>query len=153
MNKLITLGSPKNYSGIASIKINQLLNLNANILYEPSIDSAFKELKDANFLVLPIENDIDDYIQRTLDLLYKYDYFITNVLELPVRFSLVSEAQKLDDIDTVYVQFKAKNQCLDFLEKLTHVHYIITDSNDESLRLLLKNSQKSAAIVPTHFVD
>src|SRR5690606_38320554 len=71
----------------------------------------------------------------------------------PVNFSLVSQARSLDEIDTIYVQFKAKNQCLDFLEKLPKVKFIITDSNDESLRMHLKNDMNTAAIIPKHFIN
>jgi prephenate dehydratase len=153
MKKLITLGSRLSYSDLASKAIIHQLTLDAQIFFEPSIDSAFKTFKSADFLVLPIENAIDGYIQRTLDLLYKHNYFITNVIELPVDFSLVSNVTSLDEIQTVYVQFKAKNQCLDFLENLAHVKYITTDSNTESLDKMLLDKNNSAAIIPKHLIQ
>ena len=153
MPKLITLGSPLNYSGLATNLFIKQLNLDVDVVFEPSIDSAFKALKGADYLVLPIENAIDGYIQRSLDLLYKYDYYITHMLSLTVDFSLVSNETSLDHIHTIYVQFKAKNQCLDFLETLPHVKYIITDSNTESLELHLNKSAGSAAIIPKHLID
>ena len=77
MAKLITLGSNLNFSSISATKFIKALNLDVDVSYEHSIDSAFKALEGADYLVLPIENAIDGYIQRTLDLIYKYDYFIT----------------------------------------------------------------------------
>ena len=59
----------------------------------------------------------------------------------------------LDLVDTIYVQFKAKNQCLNFLESLPNVKYIITDSNSESLDKLLNHELNSAAIIPKHLID
>lgn len=153
MAKLITLGSHLNFSSLSSTKFIKELNLDVDISYEHSIDSAFKALLDADYLVLPIENAIDGYIQRTLDLIYKYDFFITHVNELPVDFSLVTNEVSLDLVDTIYVQFKAKNQCLNFLESLPKVKYIITDSNSESLNKLLTHEKSSAAIIPKHLID
>lgn len=153
MKKLITLGSTLSYSDLASKAIIKNLSLDAQIFFEPSIDSAFKTFNSSDYLVLPIENAIDGYIQRTLDLLYKHNYFITNVIELPVDFSLVSNVTSLNEIQTVYVQFKAKNQCLDFLESLGHVKYITTDSNTESLDKMLSDKNASAAIIPKHLIQ
>src|SRR5690554_7319519 len=91
MAKLMTLGTNLSYSDLASKQFIKQLNLDVTIYFEPSIDSAFHALKNAKYLVLPIENAIDGYIQRTLDLLYKHNFYITHVLELPVDFSLVSD--------------------------------------------------------------
>lgn len=153
MKKIITLGTQLTYSDLAAQKLNQTLQLNADIFFEPTIDASFKALKDADYLVLPIENAIDGYIQRTLDLLYKHDYFMTQVTELPIDFSLISNEQSLTDIHKIYVQFKAKNQCLDFLEQLSHVSFITTDSNTESLKLYQSNPKHTAAIIPKHLID
>jgi len=153
MAKLMTLGTNLSYSDLASKQFIKQLNLDATIYFEPSIDSAFHALKNAKYLVLPIENAIDGYIQRTLDLLYKHNFYITHVLELPVDFSLVSDETSLNDIDTIYVQFKAKNQCLDFLSQIPHVKFITTDSNTESLHLHLNNTKRTAAIIPKHLID
>ncbi len=152
VKKLITLGPSGTYSEIAAKKFIKQLNLQVKITYEPSIDYCFHGFKTADYLVLPIENSIDGYIQRTLDLLNISNAFIISELNLPITFSLVSNEASLEDIETVYVQFKTKNQCLDFFFHYKHLKFVITDSNSQSLALHLKNPKHTAAVIPSHLV-
>jgi len=153
MKKVVTLGPAGTYSEIATKKLLKKLEIDAKIIFEPSIDFCFERFKESDLLVLPLENSIDGYIQRTLDLLHQNTgYYISNELSIPITFSLVSNEVSMEEIETVYVQFKTQNQCLNFLHKYKHLKFIITDSNSQSLNLHLKNTKKSAAVIPTHLV-
>lgn len=152
LKKLITLGPAGTYSEIAAKKFIKELNIQAKIMYEPSIDFCFESFKTADYLVLPLENSIDGYIQRTLDLLNISNAFITHELKLPITFSLVSNETSIEDIETIYVQFKTRNQCQNFFFKYKHFKFVITDSNSQSLLLHQKNPKKTATVIPTHLV-
>ena len=69
-------------------------------------------------------------------------------VKLDVGFNFVSDVP-LNEIKTVYVQFKAHGQCLSFLNE-NNFNLYITQSNMESLDLFLENKHNSAAIIPTH---
>ncbi len=152
MKKLVTLGPAGTYAEIAAKNLVKQLGEDIKISYEPSIDFCFESFKNIDYLVVPLENSIDGYIQRSLDLLLQHPAYIIKEIVLPISFSLVSNEVSLDLIDTIYVQFKAKNQCLNFLHQFKNWKFIITDSNAESLALHLKNPGKTAAIVPSHLV-
>lgn len=153
MKTLVTLGPSGTYSEIAAKKLIKSLNLDVKLVFEPSIDFCFDRFKTADYLVLPLENSIDGYVQRTLDLLYQHkNYFINKELSIPITFSLVSSETSLNDVETIYVQFKTQNQCMNFFHQFKHFKYVITDSNSQSLNLHLKNPKKTAAVVPTHLV-
>lgn len=147
----ITLGPKGTYSELASHQLLTDLNLISDIKLYSSIDLCFTNFRES--MVLPFDNSIDGYVQRTLDLLYERNLFITHQTKLPISFSLVSNEANINDIETIYVQFKAHNQCLNFLSKFSHFNYITTDSNVSSLNEFLKNEKKSAAIIPTHLIS
>lgn len=152
MKKLVTLGPAGTYAEIAAKAFIKNLKEDIKLSYEPSIDFCFEGFRKSDYLVIPLENSIDGYIQRSLDLLLLHQASIIDEVNLPITFSLVSNEVSLDHVDTIYVQFKAKNQCLNFLHQFKNWKYIITDSNAESLALHLKNPTKTAAIVPGHLV-
>lgn len=153
MIKILTLGPKGTYSEIACQKIIEKLDNKAVIRYEPSIDLCFNTFKE-DILVLPLENSIDGFVQRTLDLLVKYDnYFISSIERVDVTFSFVTNEVSIDSVDEVYVQYKALQQCLSFLSKFKHLKFIQTESNTESLEKLMENPDKRAAIIPHHLVN
>ncbi len=153
MNKIHTLGPKGTYSEIASYEFIKKLKNKYEIMLHPSIDHVFNNLKDNDLLVLPFENRVDGYIQRTIDLIHQNNLFINSIFSLNISFSFISDEKEIDDIKNIYVQFKAKNQVLNFLSQYNGFNYIITESNSESLNLYLKNKENSAAIIPFHLVS
>ncbi|CCV63705.1 Prephenate dehydratase [Alteracholeplasma palmae J233] len=147
MKKMMTLGPKGTYSEIASNTFIKNLNLDVSLEFKHSIDACFSTVFD--YLVVPIENSSDGFIQRTLDLLALSNAYITHDLTLPISFKLISNIP-LDEVTSIYVQFKAQNQCLDILNTLGK-KLIITESNTESLDKHLLDFN-SAAIIPSHLL-
>ncbi len=139
------------YSYFACLKHRINNNIFNPIVEHSSIRKVIESIKNDDIAIVPIENSLDGYVSETLDLLYENDLEIINELALKISFSLVSNANK-KDISKVYVQFKAKGQCLNFLSSLDKP-LIETDSNIESLNLLLENKGNLAAIVPSYLVS
>ena len=150
--KIHTLGPKGTYSEIASEQFKSKLTYNYEIILHPSIDHVFNQLNENDLLVLPFENRVDGYIQRTIDLIHQNNLYINSILSLNISFSFISNEKKINDIKNIYVQFKAKKQVLNFLSKYQGFNFIITESNSESLNLYLKNQSNSAVIIPSHLV-
>ena len=149
MKKIAVLGPANTFSDYAATKYN--VNHNFEKSFYPSIDEAVYSLEEINHIaVVPVENTLDGYVQRTLDLLLEMNLKILEEVYVPVQFSLVANTEKLEDIDTIYVQFKSKGQCTNLFKKMSGVKVIITESNMESYNLVKKKGKGAGAIIPQH---
>lgn len=159
--KVAVLGPKGTFSDIAFLEYRQLMpehadkEFRAEASYYPTIDEVFNAVCDENgevqcdMGIVPLENTLDGYVQRTLDLLLEKQVRIIGEHMVPVQFSLVANAKRTEDIDTLYVQFKANGQCRKFINSLDHVKIITTESNMESY-YKLEDVAGRAAIVPSH---
>lgn len=118
--------------------------------YYSTIDDVF--YSDCEYGIVPIENTLDGYVQRTLDLLLDNDVCIIDENKIPVSFSLIANASKIDEINTLYVQFKANGQCRKFINTLKNVKICTTENNMESY-YNIGVKYGAAAIVPKHIAD
>lgn len=91
--------------------------------------------KECDYAVIPVENSLDGYVHIVLDILTRVDLHILNEIILPVEFSFVGNAEKIEEINKIYVQFKTQGQCLKFIEKVNAGIYT-TESNTESLDMV-----------------
>lgn len=121
-----------------------------NPIYCPTIDEVFERVLDGcDYGIVPIENTLDGYVLKTLDLLLQKNVHIIDENIVPVQFSLLGNADSLDDIKELYVQFKASGQCCDFINTLSDTKIISTESNMESY-YNMGTKENVAAIVPLH---
>ena len=119
-----------------------------------TIDDVFYSVGDTHKLgIVPIENTLAGFVQRTLDLLLEKEVYIIGQLSIPVQFSLVSNVEKLQDIEKLYVQFKSKEQCRNIIKEMSNAGIIITESNMESLEKFKKGEERAAAIIPSYIFD
>lgn len=102
--------------------------------------------------IVPIENTLDGYVMRTLDLLLEKNVHIIDEEQVPVQFSMVANVDKPEDIDTLYVQFKANGQCRQFINSMRNVKIVTTESNMESY-YNIGETYGAAAIVPQHIAE
>lgn len=126
--------------------------------YYPTIDEVFEAVcsdndmeadESCDLCIVPIENTLDGYVQRTLDLLLEKNVCIIDENKVSVQFSLVGNVDSLEEINTLYVQFKANGQCRQFINSLKGAKIISTESNMESY-YKLGDDKGAAAIVPHH---
>lgn len=129
------------------------------VTYCPTIDEVFElvclpegEEGAAELGIVPIENTLDGYVMRTLDLLLEKEVHIIDENLVPVQFSLVANAKRREDVETIYVQFKANGQCRRFINSMKQVRLITTESNMESY-YSIGNTKGAAAIVPKHIAE
>lgn len=92
----------------------------------------------AELAVVPVENSIEGSVAITLDLLWQLDTLqIQLALVIPVAHALLSRAQSLETIQTVYSHPQALAQCQGWLEQfLPSVRLIPTNSTTEALQQL-----------------
>lgn len=129
------------------------------VTYCPTIDEVFELVcpsggkeSEAEFGIVPIENTLDGYVMRTLDLLLEKEVHIIDENLVPVQFSLVANAGRQEDIEKIYVQFKANGQCRRFIHSMKQVKLITTESNMESY-YSIGEEKGAAAIVPRHIAE
>ncbi len=154
MIRLAVLGPKGTFSDSASALYIQQSGAEMERVYFSTIDEAFHSVgKGCDMGIIPIENTLDGYVQRTIDLLSEEDVHIKEELTIPVQFALLANAKNKDDIKRLYVQFKANGQCRHFLDSLSGVTVITTESNMESFYKLESGIEGDAAIVPAHIVE
>lgn len=149
---IVTLGPQGTYSEIATKKYLADNHLDYDINYASTLGKALQAVgEEAEIGMLPIENFSEGFVNLVLDHLVNSNLYIQSELLLPIRFSLVSDCKKIEDIDKVFVQFVAKGQCAGYLESLENVSYISTESNTQSLSLMHDNDN-AAAVIPDHLL-
>ncbi len=138
------------YESLVMTDDSQLKNALEPIYY-PSIDEVFAAVcpGECEMGIVPVENTLDGYVQRTLDLLLEKDVHIIDENQVKVQFSLLGNVSSLAEIEKLYVQFKSNGQCRNFINSLSGIKIVTTESNMESY-YNLGDEKGSAAIVPKH---
>jgi prephenate dehydratase len=96
--------------------------------------------------IAPIENSIEGSVSVTLDALWQLDNLrIQQALVLPIRHTLITHAQELMAIQTIYSHPQALGQCQQWIAKhCPTVTLIPTRSTTESLKHLEETSTTAA---------
>ncbi|MBM0741052.1 prephenate dehydratase [Phormidium sp. CLA17] len=104
-------------------------------------------LKQADLAVVPIENSIEGSVTTTLDTLWILDDLqIQRALILPISHALLSHANEIEAIQTIYSHPQALAQCQAWLERhRPNVQLIPTSSTTEALQKL-EDDRRAGAI-------
>lgn len=165
--KIAVLGPEGTFSDKAYLEYSQSYRRNHTVsdltpVYCATIDDVFRAVcvkpgqsetePVCEIGIAPIENTLDGYVQRTLDLLLEEDICILDETMVPVQFSFVGNVTDLSEVRKLYVQFKTNGQCRQFISSLKNVEIITTESNMTSY-YMLADEIGAAAIVPRHIAD
>jgi prephenate dehydratase len=152
MKNIGTLGPEGTFSDIATKKYINASGNDYEIQYFKSIKSTLIAIgNECEFGILPIENYSEGFVSLVLDTIADSKLFITGEILLPIQFSFVTNANCISNIEKLFVQFVAKNQCSEFIESLGDVEIVTTESNITSLDNAKKNvSSLAGAIVPVN---
>ena len=113
MDKIAVLGPQGTFSDDAAQRFLEQSGRKEDLLpvYYPTIDEAFHMVgKECGWGVIPIENTLDGYVQRTLDLLLEMEVSVIGEITIPVQFSFIANADSVEKLEKLYVQFKASGQ-------------------------------------------
>lgn len=119
------------------------------IIYHNTIEETLHRVDAYSLGVVPIENTMEGYLMPTMDHLFSNQLKIIDEIYLDIEFSAIYE----DDINahqTLYVQFAAKNQCIDWILSKGFKDIIYTESNAISYQYFEKHPKESVAIIPKH---
>lgn len=151
MEKIAVLGPVGTFSDCAAKKYLDTYHLDMEPVYYSTIDATFHAVgSECKYGLIPIENTLDGYVQRTLDLMLEMDVVVVDEIIIPVQFSVVANVDDLADLKKLHVQFKANGQCRDFINGLDGVKVNITESNMESYNLAAEGREGEGAIVPAY---
>lgn len=157
--KVAVLGPKGTFSEKAYLEYKKSYSENDyEVIYCATIEEVFNSISSeecnsiCDIAIVPIENTLDGYVQRTLDLLLQKKVYILDEIIIPVAFSLVGNVENIKEIKKLYVQFKTNGQCRQFIGSLNDVEIITTESNMESY-YRIADDEGVAAIVPSHIVN
>lgn len=138
------LGPPGTYAEQAALAymnwVRQETGQEAILCPYPSIAQTVRAVAEGgvDLAVVPVENSIEGSVAVTLDTLWQLDKLqIQLALVLPIAHALLSHAQSLESIQTVYSHPQALAQCQGWLEQfLPTVQLIPANSTTEALQQL-----------------
>ncbi|NET10760.1 MAG: prephenate dehydratase [Symploca sp. SIO2B6] len=109
------------------------------------------EQGETMFAVVPVENSTEGSVRDTLDTLWQLDDIrVQQAWTLPITHALISCAEKVESIQTVFSHPQALAQCHDWLQgHLPTVHRVATQSTTKALEHLTalgRNSHEAGAI-------
>ncbi|GAB6151152.1 MULTISPECIES: prephenate dehydratase [Clostridium] len=151
MKNLAVLGPKGTFSDEAANRYISKNNINITKTYYDTIDDVVYSLQsDCNMCIVPVENTLAGYVQKTLDLLLEMSITIVNEIFIPVQFSLISNVKEISEIKNTFVQFKTREQCTNIIKELKNSHIITTESNMESYEKYINGKVGDSAIIPKH---
>lgn len=147
------LGPPGTYAEAAALAYVKLTAPNHStpptLAPYPTIAQTLKAASamQSQWAIVPVENSIEGSVNITLDTLWQLDHLqIQQALVLPISHALISHAQSVATIKTIFSHPQALAQCQEWIEHhLPAVTLIPTNSTAEALQHL-ENSETTGAI-------
>lgn len=100
----------------------------------------------AHYGVVPVENSTEGVITSTLDCFANSHLKVCGEVQLPINHQLLSHADGLTSVTTVYAHPQALAQCRQWLERyLPNVEIVAANSNGEAA--VIASSNRSAAAI------
>ncbi len=112
-----------------------------------TIPDVFKAVQseNAHFGIVPIENSTEGVVTHTLDMLLKSDLKICGEILLRIQHNLLSNAESLHEVKTVYAHEQALAQCRHWINRyLPHVDCQAVSSNGLAADLAVKDASAAA---------
>lgn len=104
--------------------------------------------KEIRYGVVPIENSTEGMVKATLDALLKHDLRIYADIVLQIKQSLLSFAQSVEEIETIYTHPQAYAQCRNFIQQnLSKAEWIETTSTSEAVRMIAEAHDNRLAAI------
>jgi len=153
MTTIAYLGPAGTYTEMAALRYLQLKYPDlehdpSRMCPYPTISQAIKaaENGEVEIAVVPIENSIQGGVTMTLDSLWQSELLqIQQAIVLPISHALITRAENLADIKTVYSHPQGLAQCQQWLDRnLPTVQQIATDSTTEGLHTVAEDMSAAA---------
>ncbi|MFN3870529.1 MAG: prephenate dehydratase [Aquificaceae bacterium] len=143
--KIAYLGPKATFTHQAAL---EYFGFSAHYIPVSTIGDVFKEvdMDRANYGVVPVENTTEGVVNYTLDMFLESDLKIVGEIVIPIKLNLLSTANSLSEIKTVYSHRHAIAQCKEWIEKnLPHAQLVETESTAKACELVIE-MEKAGAI-------
>ena len=134
--KIVYLGPEGSYTQEAAINKFGIDNIYYSV---NSIKNIFYEINEnrATYGIVPIENSSNGIVGDTINCFNSYDLNIVGETVLDIHHTLVSNCNKIEDIEVIYSKDIAFDQCSIFLENyhLNEIKYEYVDSTTKAAKL------------------
>lgn len=134
----------------ASIYFSEKMNLDINpdeFCWYDSFEECWRAMEVEDVLIIATENSYAGSIYENFYRFLKYDVKIVGEYNMPINMSLVSNEEKVDDIDKVYAHFKALPQCYDYFNKHWITDQRVHADNAGAAKMVSETKEKWAAAV------
>jgi chorismate mutase/prephenate dehydratase len=121
--------------------------LSLHYMPEESIEDVFMDVEQerADFGVVPIENSIEGVVNYTLDMFVNSNVKIVSEIIIDIRHSLLSKADRFEDIKAIYSHPNALGQCKGWIKKhLPNVSLFETTSTAKAAKIAEKDKSVAA---------
>ncbi len=143
------LGPTGTYAETAALAYGRSIGTDFELTPYNTIAQAIEAVSNqaADLAVVPVENSIEGSVTMTLDALWRIDSLqIQQALVLPIEHQLISVAQNLDQVQTVYSHPQALSQCQEWLGKHLPQAQRIPSSSTTEILSQLKDISTAAGI-------
>jgi len=100
----------------------------------------------AHFGVVPVENSTEGVITHTLDCFASSNLKVCGEVQLPINHQLLSNADGLTNVETVYAHPQALAQCRQWLERYLPDAEIVSASSNAEAAIIAAKEKNVAAI-------
>jgi len=143
--RVVYLGPEGTFSYFAAIEhMGSVASLTPKTNFEEIFRAVAEE--GAELGVIPLENSIEGTVGQVVDLFMKYKVYIQAEVFSRISHSLISNADKVEDVEVVYSHPQPLGQCREWLKShLRDVPTIPMESTAEAAELVA--GRKAAAVV------
>jgi len=147
--RVVCLGPEATFSHMAAV---QQFGQAAELSHTVSIADIFDEVERgrADYGVVPIENSTEGVVNVTLDMFIDSPLQICSEILLQITHSLLSKAEKLEDIQIVYSHPQALAQCCQWLKKNLPNARIEEATSTAMAAMTVRDNPAAAAIASRH---
>ncbi|MDH4262829.1 MAG: prephenate dehydratase [Spirochaetia bacterium] len=104
--------------------------------------------KKIDYGIVPIENSLEGIVNATLDNLLKYNLNIYSEVHLAIHNNLLSFAEEISQIKTIYTYRQPYGQCRQWIGKyLPHAEFIETTSTSKAAELIAQKKDPALAAI------
>ena len=143
--RVVFLGPEGTFSYFAAI---EHMGSSASLTPKANFEEIFRAVAEegAELGVIPLENSIEGTVGQVVDLFMKYTVYIQAEVFSRISHSLMSNAEKLEDVEVIYSHPQPLGQCREWLRRhLPDVPTIPMESTAEAAEVVA--SKKAAAVV------
>ncbi len=143
--KIACLGPAGSFSHLATLR---LFGSSSGQILENGIDMVFSDVERgiADYGVVPIENTIEGTVGQTLDLFIDSPVKIFAETYFQIHLNLLSKAEKLEDVKTLYTHYMPLGQCRGWINRNLPKARVIEASSTAEAAIKAKKNPKAAAI-------